>query len=150
MIKSPIFQNRSPYSPYVTHTPLSPPPRVPMDERTLSFLHKRAEMKKMRDLLFYHEMKQKRISKIKSKSYRKVRVRDKTNRSPHSFFSTLSGTLIQPQKQKKHKPDPTVTLTPHPTLTPRHPPPHTPHPYRPRCTRRPPRRGRRRRRSWGG
>ena len=49
-----------------------------MDERTLSFLHKRAEMKKMRDLLFYHEMKQKRISKIKSKSYRKVRVRYKT------------------------------------------------------------------------
>ena len=35
-------------------------------------------MKKMRDLLFYHEMKQKRISKIKSKSYRKVRVRYKT------------------------------------------------------------------------
>ena len=68
-----------PYSPYVTHThPCHPPPGVPMDQRILSFLHKRAEMKKMRDLLFYHEMKQKRISKIKSKSYRKVRVRYKT------------------------------------------------------------------------
>ena len=58
-------------SPYVTHIHLSPP-RVPMDQRILSFLPQRAEMKKMRDLLFYHEMKQKRISKIKSKSYRKV------------------------------------------------------------------------------
>jgi len=31
-----------------------------------------AEMKKMRDLLFYHEVKAKRIAKIKSRAYRKV------------------------------------------------------------------------------
>ena len=31
-----------------------------------------AELKKMRDLLFYHEVKSKRSSKIKSKAYRKV------------------------------------------------------------------------------
>jgi U3 small nucleolar RNA-associated protein 14 len=32
------------------------------------------EMKKMRDLLFYHEVKAKRIAKIKSRAYRKVRI----------------------------------------------------------------------------
>ena len=30
------------------------------------------ELRKMRDLLFYHEVKAKRVSKIKSKAYRKV------------------------------------------------------------------------------
>ena len=34
--------------------------------------HRLAEMRKMRELLFHHEVKAKRISKIKSKAYRKV------------------------------------------------------------------------------
>jgi U3 small nucleolar RNA-associated protein 14 len=45
-----------------------------------------AEMKKMRDLLFYHEIKAKRIAKIKSRAYRKVgRQREK------AFFLCAGG-----------------------------------------------------------
>ena len=40
-------------------------------------LKRTAELRKMRDLLFYHETKAKRISKIKSKSYRKVHKKAK-------------------------------------------------------------------------
>ena len=142
-----------PYSPYVTHTPpCHPPPRVPMDERILSFSPQkgRDEEDARSALLSRDEAEAHLKDQIQVVPEGESALQD--NRSPHFFFSTLGGTLIQPQKQEQKKPkaDSTLTLTPHPTLTPRPPPPHTPHPYPLRCTRRPPRRGRRRRRSWGG
>ncbi|KAJ3416815.1 hypothetical protein HDV05_008400 [Chytridiales sp. JEL 0842] len=38
---------------------------------------RRAELAKMRSLMFYQELKQKKIAKIKSKTYRKIRKKDK-------------------------------------------------------------------------
>ncbi|RKO89789.1 Utp14 protein-domain-containing protein [Blyttiomyces helicus] len=44
-------------------------------------LERRAELAKMRSLLFYKEQKQKKIAKIKSKTYRKVHKKDKQDLS---------------------------------------------------------------------
>ncbi|TPX30837.1 hypothetical protein SmJEL517_g05700 [Synchytrium microbalum] len=51
--------------------------KVSMDE----VIKRREELSKMRSLLFFHEQKQKKIAKIKSKTYRKIRKKESLARS---------------------------------------------------------------------
>ena len=50
-------------------------------------------MRKMRDLLFYHEAKAKRIAKIKSKAYRKVHKKAGKAKQEQARRSTRSRCL---------------------------------------------------------
>ena len=60
---------------------------------------RRAELGKMKSLLFHHEMKQRRINKIKSKTYRRLRkkLKDKSQLSPEELQ------LLDPEEAERRR-----------------------------------------------